>query len=144
MFISIDFWSMASSLAAVSGVIISAVTFWKSFARMKESEQIKIANDVENRLTESENRILEAKKNNDVEDIKDRYIQYLNVWEFFSLLIKDKRITMSSLMNYYKPTMLEDYKEIFDYYPELKQDDSRFKEFKTLCEEWENTKNISN
>src|SRR5215211_4104129 len=136
MYLPNDTWIMISSLAAVSGVIVSAVTFYKSYSRLKETEQIKIADSLENRLHDVENRILEAEKGKNLEELKDRYIQYLNVWEFFSLLIRDKKITMPSLLDYYKPTMLGEYKEIFDTYPDLK-DDTRFKEFKTLCEEWQ-------
>jgi hypothetical protein len=131
---------MVSSLAAVAGVFISAVTFKKSFSRLKETEQIKIANDIENRLSEAESRLFEAEKSKNPEELEDRFIQYLNVWEFFSLLIRDKKITMRSLLDYYKPTMLDDYKEIFDSYPDLKKDNTRIKEFKALCEEWERQK----
>jgi hypothetical protein len=137
MYLPNDIWIMISSLAAVSGVIVSAVTFYKSYSRLKETEQIKIADSLENRLHDVENRILEAEKGKNLEELKDRYIQYLNVWEFFSLLIRDKKITMPSLLDYYKPTMLDDYKEIFNHYPDLKNDNTRFKEFKTLSQEWE-------
>src|SRR5215211_3671140 len=136
MYIPNDIWVMISSIVAVTGVIVSAVTFTKSFSRLKETEQIKIANDIENRLSDAESRLFEAEKSNNPEELKDRFIQYLNIWEFFSLLIRDKKITMPSLLDYYKPTMLGEYKEIFDTYPDLK-DDTRFKEFKTLCEEWQ-------
>lgn len=141
MYIPNDIWIMVSSIAAVVGVVVSAVTFYKSYSRLKETEQIKIANDIENRLHETENRILEVEKSNNPEELKDRYIQYLNVWEFFSLLIRDKKITMSSLLDFYKPMMLDDYKEILDYYPDIKNDNTRFKEFKMLCEEWKNQNN---
>jgi len=35
-------WTGISALVAVMGVFVSAFTFWKSFSKLKETEQIKI------------------------------------------------------------------------------------------------------
>lgn len=38
MYIPNDIWIMVSSIAAVVGVVVSAVTFYKSYSRLKETE----------------------------------------------------------------------------------------------------------
>src|SRR5437867_1422532 len=80
-------WTMVSSLAAVAGVIASAVTFWKSFSKMRSSEQIKIAHDIGNDLTSAENEIKRIGSTGNKDDLRYSSIQYLNVWEWFSFLV---------------------------------------------------------
>jgi hypothetical protein len=125
-------WAMVSSWAAVVGVIVSAVTFKKSFSKMKKSEQIRIVHDIRNDLTRAENNILESVNGTDEEDAKNRAIQYLNVCEWYALLVNKDQITMQELKDHYAPKMLKAC-DIFDSYSDLKEDESKFKELKSLC-----------
>jgi hypothetical protein len=127
-------WTVMSSLAAVIGVLVSAFTFWKSFSRMKRSEQVKMAHDIGNNLTQAENEIRKVSSTGNHDDIKYSYMQYLNVWEWFAFLVNKDQITIKEIINYHKPTLLKDYDNIFAGYPDLKNDNTKYKEFKVLYE----------
>jgi hypothetical protein len=130
---------MVSSLAAVVGVVGSAITFWKSFSKIKENEQIKIAHEIGNNLFQAENIIkVEIEKRN-TDQIKIANVQYLNVWDWFSFLINKEYVTSQEIINYHKPTMLRDYDVIFGQYPDLKVE-GKFEEFRKLCENWKSQK----
>jgi translation initiation factor 2 alpha subunit (eIF-2alpha) len=135
-----DIWEIIASLAAVVGVIISAIIFRKSFSRISMIEQINISHDLENRLTEIEHRIIDVNKN-DKDQLEYRYRQYLNVWEWFSLLINNERVEMDEIIQYYKPTMLKDYEEIFSYFTTIRDDNTKFYQYKKLCKKWLGEKN---
>jgi hypothetical protein len=103
------FWAMVSSLVAVAGVVVSAFSFGKSFSRMKKSEQLKIVHDIRNDLAQAENNILETTIKGSEEDFKNRAIQYLNVCEWYSLLVNKDQITMQEIKDHYAPKMLKAY-----------------------------------
>jgi hypothetical protein len=131
-----QFWPMVSALIAVAGVSASAITFWKSFSRMKKSEQVRIAHDIGNNLALAESSIIDAIKGGNLDVIKLRYVQYLNVWEWFSFLVNKKQITIQELIDHYKPTMLKDRDGLFKQYPEFDKED-KFVEFRALCKKLE-------
>lgn len=115
--------------------MVSAVTFWKSFSRLKESEQIKLAHDVGSDLVNAENNLLEAIKSKNLEDAKFRSIQYLNVCEWFAFLINNDKITDKVIENHFKPSMIKEYDELVNLFPDFK-DEEKFKELKILYKKW--------
>lgn len=117
-------------------MVVSALTFWKSFSKLKESEQIKLAHDVGTDLVNAENNLLEALKSNDREDSKYRSIQYLNVCEWFAFLINHRKITDLAIENHFKPSMKEEYKVLSEKFPEIVSGE-KFKEFKQLFTKWQ-------
>jgi hypothetical protein len=131
---SFDNWNMISSLAAVAGVLASAFTFAKSFSRMKRSEQVKMAFDISNNLTATENQIIKAGSTGENNELYYAYMQHLNNWEWFSFLVNKNQITIKDIIEYYKPAMLKDYESIFKAYPHLMNDNTKYKEFKSLYE----------
>jgi hypothetical protein len=137
------FWQMVSSWTAIISVIVgtgtSAFFFTKTYGRMKKSEQVKMAHDIGNNIVQVENSIIQAKKDGGADEVKLRYRQYLNVWDWYSMLVNKGQITAPEILNYYKPTMVEDYKTIFKVYPELKQA-GKYEEFVKLCEQYLNEK----
>lgn len=132
-------WAMVSAFAAVFGVIYAAFTFKKSFSKMKYSDQIKIVHDIMQNRQMAENAIIETSNAGKVDDIILRFTQYLNVWEWYSLLVNKEQITMPEIINYYKDIMLKERKEIFEAFPEL-DDENKFKEYRALCKELESKK----
>jgi hypothetical protein len=134
-----DYWNIIASLAAVAGVIISAVTFSRSFSRVKRSEQVRMGFDIGNNLTASENQIIKAGSTGDNDELYYAYMQHLNNWEWFSFLVNKHQITMKEIKEFYQPGMLKDYESIFTKYPDLKNDKTRYKEFKSLCEKLKNS-----
>src|SRR6476620_3444958 len=128
-------WNMVSSLAAVSGVIVSVVVFWKSYSRLKKIEQIKIVYDIEREMSQLEDILLklESIDNKSEVEVKNRAIQYLNVCEWYSLLVNNGQIYMQDLIDHFAPKMCCAYKDILGSYPDLKEDETKFKQFRTLC-----------
>jgi hypothetical protein len=133
------FWARVSSLAAVAGVGVAAFTFWRSSKRMEETEQTKIVHDIRNNLFQAEDNILKLKsvQDKDDEDVRSRAIRYLNVCEWYSLLVNRNLVKMQELIDYFKPNMCDPYKNILGLYPDLKNDRTKFREFKNLCNKLE-------
>lgn len=126
---------MVSALAAVGGVIYSAITF-KSFSRMKESDQIRIVHDIMINRQLAENAIIETMNAEKFDDVIFRFTQYLNLWEWYSLLVNKKQITIPEIINHHKDMMLKERKEIFEAFPEL-DDENKFKQYRALCKQLE-------
>jgi hypothetical protein len=102
---------------------------------MEETEQIRIVHDIRNDLFKAEDNILNLKAlpDRDDDDIRNRAIQYLNVCEWYSLLVNKNRIKMQDLIDYFKPKMCDAYRDTLGSYPDLKNNPTKFKEFKELC-----------
>lgn len=146
-------WTMVSSIGAVAGVLVSAFTFYKSYSKMKNTEQIKIAHDISNQIAITSLRFKDELKRYgeylkwkaddgdltkpepkfDIDDLKFTATQYLNQLEWLSFLINKKQIFDDDLIDYFKPSMLEDHYTILDLFPEFKD---KFEEFNKLCEKW--------
>lgn len=127
---------MVSALAAIGGLGYSAYTFWQSSLRIKESNQIRIVQDIMNNRQMAENNIIETSNAGKIDDLLYRYTQYMNIWEWYSFLVNKKKITLPEIKNFYKETMLKDRKYIFEQFPEL-DDKDKFKEFRSLCKKLE-------
>jgi hypothetical protein len=91
--------------------------------RTRKSEQIRIASEFSRSLEEVEDKIqsIPGMPQNENER-KNRYIQYLNQWKFFSLLINNRKISNKHIQEYFRPTLIRDYETIFSRYPELEGD----------------------
>jgi hypothetical protein len=133
-------WAMVSAIAAVAGVIYSAITFQTSSSKLKESNQIRIVQDIMNNRQMAENNIIETLNAEKFDDMIFRYTQLLNVWEWYSFLVNKKKITLPEIKNFYKEIMLKERKEIFEQFPEL-DDESKFTEYRKLCKELEGESN---
>jgi hypothetical protein len=130
---AIEWATIISPIAAVGGVVASAVTFWKSFSKMKQSEQIRAAHDLRNSLFQAENNVLESTKSRNQEDVKFRTIQYLNVCEWYSFLVNKDQIRIKDIKDYFAPKMLEAYHHVLGKYDDLRDDPNKFKELKAMC-----------
>jgi hypothetical protein len=124
--------AVGSALAAIVGVSYSAHTFKKSFSKMSQSEQVRIVHDINNNLALAEDAVIQAWDKEDPDEIKLRHMQYLNIWEWYSFLVNRDQITIQELVQYNKKSICEDYRMIFELYPDLKEDNESYKEFKEL------------
>jgi hypothetical protein len=88
---------------------------------MKRSEQIRIVHDIRSDLFQAENNVLESTAKGNAEDIKNRAIQYLNVWEWYSLLVNKDQIIMQDLIDHFKPKICEAYRDILSFLLQVMQ-----------------------
>jgi hypothetical protein len=128
-----------SKFAVVGAFIFTGITFAVTFWRTRKSEQIKICQDIQNQLKDAESRLLDF-SDTDYEILKEgkkvRTIQYLNVWEWFSLLVNENEITHESVLEHFKPNLLRDHEAIFNEYTDLRDNADEFPQFKKLYSKW--------
>jgi hypothetical protein len=137
--ISFDWLEPLSKYATLGAFIFTGITFGITFWRTRKSEQVRIASDISKDLTEIENMILKVPGDFAHQDIRRRrHIQYLNVWEWFSLLVNHREITNETILDHFKPNLIRDHDAIFKEYRDLKDDDNKFPQFKTLYRKWKN------
>jgi hypothetical protein len=106
--------------------------------KKRKSEEYNIANDISKSLTESEHKILEASQG-DEKQKKLRHKQYLNVWEWFALLVNNGELKNKNILEYFKPTFLDDYKDYSEEFPELKDNTKdEFRQIRDLYAKWKN------
>ena len=127
----------AAKIATVGAFIFTGVTFWILFARTRKSEQVRIAGETSRNLKEIENRVLEFPEQPAYESQrKYGYIQYLNEWEFFSMLVNTKEITNEHILEFFKPDLLKNYETIFGRYKDLEEDQDAYQNLKQLYRKW--------
>ena len=63
-------------------------------------------------------------------------MQYLNVWEWFAVLVNHGEIKNKTIQDHFRPNLIEDHDTFFEEYPEWKNDDDMFPEFKRLYKKW--------
>jgi hypothetical protein len=135
-----DILDIASNFAVVGAFIFTGVTFFILFRRQRKSEQIKIVSEIEREFFEVENATLKIFSLEDPQqkklEIRERDLQYLNIWERFSFLVNNKEITDHKIQNYYKSTLIKDYEKILILYPDKLNDDNAYEELKKLYKKW--------
>ena len=126
---------IGSKIATIGAFVFTGVTFFVLFYRRRKSEQYTIASEISNSLAELENKILEVPKDDEKEK-KYRRMQYLNVWEWFAVLVNHGEIKNKTIQDHFRPNQIEDHDTFFEKYPEWKNDDDMFPEFKRLYKKW--------
>lgn len=128
---SFEWVEPASKFATVGAFIFTGITFGITFWRTRKSEQIRIASEFSRNLDEVDDKIqnLSAMPHNESER-KNRYIQYLNQWEFFSLLVNKGEITNKHIQEYFRPSLIRDYETIFSKYKDLETEETEYQELK--------------
>jgi hypothetical protein len=125
---------IASKIATVGAFAFTTGTFWFLYFRRRKSEEYGIANDIAKSLTEMEHKILEE---DDAKQKVLRHKQYLNVWEWFALMVNNEELKNDKILEHFKPLFISDYKQYSEVIPELKdktKDD--FRQIKRLYEKW--------
>ena len=130
--------NIAANIATVGAFAFTAGTFWFLYIKRRKSEEYNIANDISKSLTESEHKILEASKE-DEKQKRLRHKHYLNVWEWFALLVNNGELKNKNIIEYFKPTFLDDYKDYSEEFPELKDNTkNEFRQIRELYAKWKN------
>jgi hypothetical protein len=132
----VDGYSIKVATVGAFGATIA--TFVILYRRTRKSEEYSIANDISKSLTESEHKILEV-PSGDVEKKILRHKQYLNVWEWFALMVNNDELKNENILEHFKPLFLSDYKQYSDseMFPALK-DNSKddFRQIRILYDKW--------
>ncbi|HKG71061.1 MAG TPA: hypothetical protein VKA87_04125 [Nitrososphaeraceae archaeon] len=130
-----DLLSKFATVAAFGAIIATFVILYK---RTRKSEEYRIANDISKSLTESELKILEA-PSDDAQKRILRHKQYLNVWEWFALLVNNHELKNENVLEHFKPLFLSDYKRYSDseMFPELIDNSiDDFRQIRDLYAKW--------
>jgi hypothetical protein len=124
------------------GVIISAVTFFKTFGKMRRSEQLKMAHDIQTMLSNAHlnydkivlqlDSIYPHDKERRTALHRTAFMEILNTIEWISFLILRKEID-SELIEYFKPLVIQYHDNCEQLFPSLLDDANEYKELKTLC-----------
>jgi hypothetical protein len=127
---------LVSKFATVGAFGATIATFVVLYRRTRKSEEYHITNDISKSLTESEHKILET-PSKDLEKRTLRHKQYLNVWEWFALLVNNDELKNENILEHFRPLFLNDYKEYSEseMFPAL-NDNSKddFRQIRTLYE----------
>jgi hypothetical protein len=124
------------SLTALS---ISILTYIKK----QKSDQFKIALDINYKLEEIDNKLLNTiekfNRNSTPEQerqaiIKSISLEELNTLEFISFLVNNGEITNKNIIKYFTPTLCKVSEKVFEDYPDIKTNSSKFYELKKLLE----------
>ena len=137
----LDYVPIAISLGALSISIIA-------YVKRQKSDQFRIILDIQNKLEETVNRLIEIDsrlkvqkhdentKNEILKERRSRALEYLNNLEFLALLINNDELKEDSIINHYKPSITDETEHIFKQYPDLDTNDSYYGELKQLLKKW--------
>jgi hypothetical protein len=65
------------------------------------------------------------------------YLSYLDIWEFFSLLVNTEEIHDEKILDYYMDSLKINLGQIFNDYPDLRDKKEKYKEIKKLLKKWD-------
>jgi hypothetical protein len=119
---------------AIIGVIIAAFTFWKTFGKMKKSEQIKLTHDIQLMYSNAQKEYIKTiDPNLEVDEMiqKVAYMEVLNVLEWASFLIRKNQIDRE-LQQYFLPLILQALQYCKKHYPALLDNKEEYSEIKLL------------
>jgi hypothetical protein len=126
------------------GVIISAVTFLKTFGKMRRSEQLKMAHDIQLMLSNAHlnydkvilqlDSIFPHDKEKRTALHRTAFMEILNTIEWISFLILRKEID-NELIEYFKPLVIQYHDNCEQLFPSLLKDENEYKELKALYAE---------
>lgn len=137
-------------------IVISIAAFGVSiitYIKKSKSDQFRIAVDIQNQLEESVNKLIlieerlndkalpEVEKKALNRQRKSMSLYYLNILEFLALLIRRREITNKNIIRYFKPSIKDESKQVFEDYPDIEQDPAMYEEIKELLEQWKRSSN---
>lgn len=128
---------LASKFATVGAFIFTGVTFAIIYRRTRKSEQYDIADKISRSFTEIEHKIIEIPDCKEDEK-KAHFIQYLNVWEWFALMVNNGELNEKSIIDHFKPLLISQYEKIFGRYPDLKEYEHDYEQLKIRYAKWKN------
>ncbi len=120
---------LASKFATVGAFVFTGITFAVIYRRTRKSEQYDIADKISRSFTNIEHKIIEV-PNEKKDELKAHYKQYLNVWEWFALMVNNGELNEKSIIDHFKPLLIRQYEKIFAAYPDLKEDKHEYEQLK--------------
>jgi len=162
---------LVSIIVASIAAVISISTFVIQHRSVRKTEQMKIAMEINSKLDDAENKIFEIKdqikqieyENEDLSpyqsansdkniakisilkrNLKDASLHYMNLWEFLSFLVNKKEIHNSNIIEFFKPNLISGTDDVFEDYPEIKNNKNVFEEIKQLRKKWDDESNSLN
>jgi len=131
---------LASKFATVGAFVFTGTTFAIIYRRTRKSEQYDIADKISRAFTEIENKIIELPNCKENEE-RAHFIQYLNIWEWFALMVNNGELNEKSIIEHFKPLLIKQYEKIFTKYPDLKKDEHDFEQLQIRYKIWKCTNN---
>lgn len=137
-----------ANFIVLTGVMLSALTFWKTFGKMKRSEQYKLVHDIQVMYSAAQihfGKVVHSKlefpedKEREIAIHQGAFMEILNVLEWASFLIIRRELN-EELIDYFKPLIIQNYNNCKEWYPNLLDDENEYREMKTLYEKWESIK----
>lgn len=129
-----DIYSTWIPIVISSGAFI--VSIW-TFSRKQKSEEFRIALDLNSKIKEQSDEIVEAySRNEPPEKIRYKELEYLNTWEFFAFLVNNGEIKNKNILNYFKPTFVSGVKETLEEYRDVAENNQKYGEIRTLLKRW--------
>jgi Domain of unknown function (DUF4760) len=132
---TVDFFSKVATIGAFGATIATFAILHKS---TRKNEQYRIANEISKSFAEVEYKIIETPVEKEKE-LEAHFKQYLNVWEWFVLLVKNGQLKEKSIIEHFKPFLITHYERIFTAYPTLKEDKHEYEQFKILYQKWKSS-----
>jgi hypothetical protein len=124
-----------SKVATVGAFGATIATFAILYKRTRKSEEYKIANEISRSFAEIEYKIIEIPVEKE-EELKAYFKQYLNVWEWLAVMVKNGELKEKNIIMHFRPLLVAQHDRIFNAYPELKGDKHEYEQFKSLYDEW--------
>ena len=137
-------WNVITILISILALGITLFTYVKK----QKSDQFRIALDINDRLRDATNELINSSKvaekkfpkatvpDYHLEEIKSPTLTLLTVYEFFSFLVNKKELTNSNIIEYFKRSLELDVEKSFKDFPDIKSDQEEFREIKTLLKKW--------
>ena len=117
--------------------IAAFVLSFLTFVLKRKNEQFRIALDLNSKIKEDSDEIVEAISNNKPpEKIRYKNLEYLNTWEFFAFLVNNGEIKNKNMLKYFKPSFVSEVKETLEEYRDVAENKAKYEEIRTPLETW--------
>jgi hypothetical protein len=117
--------------------IAAFVLSFSTFVLRRKNEQFRIALDLNSKIKEDSDEIVEAISNNEPpEKIRYKNLEYLNTWEFFAFLVNNGEIKNKNILKYFKPSFVSEVKETLEEYRDVAENKAKYEEIRTPLETW--------
>ncbi len=125
-----------------SSIVVGVALFYtaKTYMNGKKLEQLKLGNDILKDLKDQISKLPQLDKEDPIHydqiAFPEWFSNYFNTWEWYCFLVNHKHIDYGELKDFFKDSLIHDYREIFkvNITPKQKADRNFFKEFRILYE----------
>jgi hypothetical protein len=129
-----DFSSLIISITAIVISVVAVAVSIITFDRRQKSDEFRIALDIHNKLEQLVNEIIVNKDNS--RNRRSKSLEYLDTWEYFAFLVNNKEIKNHNIYNFFKKSLCDETRQVFQEYPDIANNDKSFEEVKGLRKKW--------